>query len=217
MLRMDANRSPLLTALYESILDGDEDTAADLARDALGSGMAALTAIDQGCTPGIREAGRLFEEGEFFLPELVTAAQAMKAAMAVLQPSLETAAARRSHGRVVIGTAPGDIHDIGKTLVGALLSAHGFEVEDVGVDVAIERFVDRARELDADLVCASALLTTTMAAQRQLVAAIRDAGLKARVLVGGAPVTAAWAAEIGADGCADNAAAAVDLARKVVG
>ncbi len=215
---MDADdHSPILSTMRDAILDGDEDAAADLARDALASSMPALTAIDQGFTPGIREAGRLFEDGEFFLPELVTAAQAMKAAMAVLQPSLGAEAASRSRGRVVIGTAPGDIHDIGKTLVGALLSAHGFEVYDEGVDVAIERFVDRARELDADLVCASALLTTTMAAQRQLVAAVRDAGLKARVLVGGAPVTQAWADEIGADGFADNAAAAVDLARKVVG
>ncbi len=208
---------PLFTAMYESILDGDEDAAAELAAEALASGVAALTAIDEGFTPGIREAGRLFEEGEFFLPELVTAAQAMKAAMAVLRPALGAGSAGRSLGRVVIGTVPGDIHDIGKTLVGALLSAHGFEVHDEGVDVAIERFVDRARELDADLVCASALLTTTMAAQRRLVAAVRGAGLRANVLVGGAPVTAAWAAEIGADGFADNAAAAVDLARRVVG
>ena len=204
---MDASRSPLFAAMVESILDGDGETAADLAREALTTGVDALTAIDEGFTPGIREAGRLFEDGEFFLPELVTAAQAMTAAMA----------GSRSRGRVVIGTMPGDIHDIGKTLVGALLSANGFEVHDEGVDVAIERFVDRARELDADLVCASALLTTTMAAQRQLVAAVRDAGLKARVLVGGAPVTQAWADEIGADGFADNAAAAVELARKVVG
>jgi corrinoid protein of di/trimethylamine methyltransferase len=213
---MDVSRPSLLAAMYESILDGDEEAAADLAREAPDSGVEPLTAIDEGFVPGIREAGRLFEEGEYFLPELVTAAQAMAAAMAVLRPVLEAGTASRSRGRVVIGTVPGDIHDIGKTLVGALLAANGFEVHDEGVDVEIERFVDRARSLDADLVCASALLTTTMAAQRRLVAAVRDAGLRARVLVGGAPVTEKWAAEIGADGFADNAVAAVDLARRVV-
>lgn len=214
---MSPDSPPLLAAMRQSILDGDETAAARLAREALAAGVEPLTAIDEGFIPGIREVGRLFEEGEYFLPELVTAAQAMKAAMALLRPALASGAAGRSLGRVVIGTVPGDIHDIGKTLVGALLAANGFEVYDEGVDVAIERFVARARELDADLVCASALLTTTMAAQRDLVAAVRGAGLAARVLVGGAPVTHAWAAEIGADGHADNAVAAVGLARRMVG
>ncbi len=209
-------RHELLAAMNQSILDGDDEAADRLAREALAARIEPLEAGDRGFTPGLREVGRLFEDGEYFLPELVTAAQAMQAAMAVLRPVLGEQASERTLGRVVIGTVPGDIHDIGKTLVGTLLAANGFEVSDEGVDVPIERFVERARELDADLVCASALLTTTMAMQRDLVDAVRSAGLRARVLVGGAPVNQAWAEEIGADGYAENAAAAVDLARRTV-
>ncbi len=210
------DRNQNLEAMTESILDGDDELAERLARDALAAGMPPLEAIDRGFVPGIREVGRLFGEGELFLPELVTAAQAMKAAMAVLQGELG-GDARHSRGRLVLGTMPGDIHDIGKTLVGTLLSAHGFEVTDLGVDVAVERFVDAARELDADFVGASALLTTTMANQRDLVTAVRGAGLRARVLVGGAPVRQDWAEEIGADGYAENAAGAVELVERLIG
>ena len=174
-------------------------------------------AIDSGLVPGIREAGRLWDEGEYFLPELVASAQAMKAAMTVFQPALAGAGGERSLGRIVIGTVEGDIHDIGKTLVATLLSANGFEVYDEGADVPPARFVEKARSVDADLLCASALLTTTMAKQKDLVAAAREAGLRAKVCVGGAPVTQAWAESIGADGFADNAVAAVALARRLVG
>ncbi len=212
---MDA-RTQRLEAMTDSILDGDDELAERLARDALAAGMPALEAIEQGFTPGIREVGRQFGEGELFLPELVTSAQAMKAAMAVLQAELAGDDGGRCRGRLVLGTMPGDIHDIGKTLVGTLLSAHGFEVTDLGVDVAVGRFVEAARELDADFVGASALLTTTMAQQRDLVAAVRAAGLRARVLVGGAPVRQDWAEEIGADGYAENAAGAVELVQKLV-
>ncbi len=205
-------KSPFFQSMYDAVLDGDDEAAEKLARDALAQGLAPLTAVDEGFVPGIREAGRLFGEGEYFLPELVTAAQAMKAAMAVLQPELAHVAQRLSRGRVVIGTAPGDIHDIGKTLVATMLSVNGFEVTDLGVDVDVERFVEEARRVEADFVCVSALLTTTMAAQRGLVTAVRDAGLSARVLVGGAPANREWAAEIGADGYAENAAGAVELA-----
>jgi len=207
----------LLAALGQAVLTGDDARAAELARGALAAGVAPLTAIDEGLVPGIGEAGRLWDEGEYFLPELVAAAQAMKAAMAVLQPALAAGGGQRGLGRVVIGTVEGDIHDIGKTLVGTLLAANGFEVHDEGADVPPARFVARAREVDADLVCASALLTTTMAKQKDLVQAARAAGLRARVCVGGAPVTQAWADSIGADGFADNAVAAVALARRLVG
>jgi trimethylamine corrinoid protein len=206
----------LLHGLKQAVLDGDEETAAALARRALEAGTAALAAIEDGLAPGIREAGRLFEEGEYFLPELVTAAQAMKAAMAVLEPALAREGGARSLGQVVIGTVEGDIHDIGKTLVATMLSAAGFKVADEGAGVPVARFVARARDLDADLVCASALLTTTMPRQRDLVSALRAAGLRARVMVGGAPVTRSWAESIGADGFADNAAAAVTEARALV-
>ncbi len=207
----------LLHGLEKAVLDGDEETAAALARRALETGTAALAAIEDGLAPGIREAGRLFEEGDYFLPELVTAAQAMKAAMAVLEPALAREGGARSLGQVVIGTVEGDIHDIGKTLVATMLSAAGFRVADEGAGVPVARFLARAQELDADLVCASALLTTTMPRQRELVSAVRAAGLKARVMIGGAPVTRSWAEKIGADGFADNAAAAVTEARALVG
>jgi len=212
-----ADREAVLSNLSSAVLQGDEGRAAALAAEALASGIAALEAVEQGLVPGIRRAGALWEEGEYFLPELVTAAQAMKAAMAVLQPELTRAGAGHEIGRVVIGTVAGDIHDIGKTLVATMLSANGFAVADEGSGVSVARFVERARELDADLVCASALLTTTMGQQKLLVEAVRAAGLRARVMVGGAPVTQGWAEKIGADGHADNAIGAVLVARRLVG
>jgi methanogenic corrinoid protein MtbC1 len=172
-----SERSELLAALHRAVLDGADTDSGPLAERALAAGIAPLEAIEQGLVPGLREAGRLWEEGEYFLPELVTAAQAMKAAMAVLQPALGGASRAASLGRVVIGTVEGDIHDIGKTLVATLLSATGFTVCDEGAGVPVARFVERAAELDADLVCASALLTTTMPKQRDLVHAVRAAGL----------------------------------------
>jgi len=211
------DRGELFTALRQAVLGGDDVAAPRLAAEALEGGVGALEAIESGLVPAIREAGRLFDEGDYFLPELVTAAQAMKAAMGVLQGALGGDAARLAAGRVVIGTVEGDIHDIGKTLVATLLSAAGFAVSDEGASVPVARFVARARELDADLVCASALLTTTMPRQRELVTAVREAGLKAKVMVGGAPVSGRWAESIGADGHADNALAAVTVARSLLG
>jgi corrinoid protein of di/trimethylamine methyltransferase len=211
------DREAVLTGLTRAVLDGDETGAAALARDALSAGIAALDAVERGLVPGIRRAGELWEEGEYFLPELVTAAQAMTSAMAVLRPALAGAGGGHEIGRVVIGTVQGDIHDIGKTLVATMLSANGFEVSDEGTGVSVQRFVERARELDADLVCASALLTTTMGQQGLLVKALREAGLRAKVMVGGAPVTSAWAEKIGAAGHADNAVGAVLVARRLVG
>jgi corrinoid protein of di/trimethylamine methyltransferase len=208
--------SEVLAALNRAVLEGDDQSVAGLVRRALEAGLAPLETIEQGLVPGIRRAGELWEEGEYFLPELVSSAQAMKAAMEVLKPALAKQGGGRELGRVVIGTVHGDIHDIGKTLVGTLLEANGFSVSDEGANVPLGRFVARARELDADLVCASALLTTTMAEQRELVGALRRAGLRARVMVGGAPASQEWANEIGAHGYADNAVAAVAIARRLV-
>ena len=188
--------------MRESVLDGEDELAAALAQRGLSLDLPPLDIVERGFVPGIREAGRLFGEGEFFLPELVTAAQAMKAAMRVLQPALAQSATSLSRGVVVLGTVKGDIHDIGVTLVGTLLSAHGFEVHDLGVNVEISDFVARTAALDADIVGASALLTTTMPVQGQLVTAVRAAGLRARVIVGGAGVNQAWVDQIGADGFA---------------
>ena len=211
-----SEQSNLLEAMYRAVLDGDRPAAEALAQKVVDAGIAPLEAIEQGFARGIRQAGLLWEEGEYFLPELVTSAEAMKGAMAVLQPALAGGSARKSLGRVVIGTVQGDIHDIGKTLVATLLSANGFEVTDEGADVPIEQFVTRAREVDADLICASALLTTTMVNQKALVTAVQEAQLRTRIMVGGAPVTQKWAEDIGADGYADNAVAAVDAARRLV-
>ena len=206
----------LLQQMRQSVLDGDDEAAAALARQGLESGMAPITAVEQGYAAGIAEAGDLWEEGEFFLPELVTAAQARKAAMAIITPALSGGAEDGSAGKVIIGTVQGDIHDIGKTLVATLLSAGGFEVTDEGADVPVSKFVERAKELDADLVCASALLTTTMTVQQELITALRAAGCKAKVMVGGAPVTRQWANDIGADGYADSAVAAVNAAKALL-
>ena len=211
-----SDHEQLLQQMRQSVLDGDDEAAASLARQGLEAGLAPLTAVEQGYAAGIAEAGDLWEEGEFFLPELVTAAQAMKAAMAVITPALSGRAEGASAGKVIIGTVQGDIHDIGKTLVATLLSAGGFDVTDEGADVPVSRFVERAAELDADLICASALLTTTMTVQRDLVTALRAAGCKARVMVGGAPVTRKWADDIGAEGYADSAVAAVAAAKALV-
>ncbi|MBZ5587380.1 MAG: cobalamin-dependent protein [Acidobacteriia bacterium] len=209
-------RQDLLTALHDAVLGGDDAAAGRLAEQTLAGGLPALEVIEHGLVPGIHEAGRRWEEGEYFLPELVTAAQAMKAAMAVLQPALADKGPAFSLGQVVIGTVEGDIHDIGKTLVATLLSASGFAVSDEGASVPVARFLARARDLNADIVCASALLTTTMPKQRELAAALKASGLKARLMVGGAPVSKGWSDAIGADGYADNALAAVALARKLV-
>ena len=203
-------------AMRHAILEGDDALAAELAQVFLDGGGVPLKAVEEGFVVGIREAGRLFEAGEFFLPELVTAAQAMEAAMSVLQPALGRAEQMQPRGRVVIGTVRGDIHDIGKTLVATLLSANGFQVDDLGVDVSVARFVEEAVAFGADLVCASALLSTTMGEQRKLVKAVRESGLKAKILVGGAAVTRGWAQEIGADGFAENAVAAAEAARSAL-
>jgi trimethylamine corrinoid protein len=211
-----SDKSELFARMRQAVLDGDDGAAADLARHALDTGIPPLDAVEQGFVPGVREAGRLWEEGEYFLPELVTSAEAMKAAMTVVMPRLGEAGRQASEGCVIIGTVQGDIHDIGKTLVATMLSANGFTVHDEGADVPVEQFVKRAQEVSADLICASALLTTTMTRQRDLVAAVREAGLPGRVMVGGAPVHEEWVHEIGADGYAGSAVSAVDEARRLM-
>jgi len=209
---------PSFDELRRSIVDGDAARARELATAVVAAGDELLAAVEQGFAAGIQRVGELWEEGEYFLPELVQGAEAMKAAMAVVLPALARGDARGlARGRVVLGTVKGDLHDIGKGLVGVLLAAHGFEVFDLGHDVPVERFVDRAREVDADLVAASALLTTTMAEQRRLVEAVAAAQLprRPRVLVGGAPTSRAWAEEIGAHH-AENALRAVEVAESLL-
>ena len=206
-------------AMRQSIVDGAPDTAATLARAALDSGLLPLDAIDRGFVPGMAYVGEQFARRTMFLPDMMASAEAMKAAMSILEPELNKSGLERpSAGSVVLGTTKGDIHEIGKTLVGTLLTANGFRVCDLGVDVPPEKFAAKAAELSADIVGVSALLTTTMRGQKGVVEAIEKAGLRPRVkiIVGGAPVTRQWAHEIGADGYAKDAVSAVALARELV-
>ncbi len=210
----------LFAAMRQAIIDGDAARASALAEEALAAGMPPLDAIENGFVPGLSHVGEEFGAGELFLPDMMLAARAMQKALAVLEPEMvRRATTRRVVGRVVIGTVKGDIHEIGKNLVGMMLSTSGFEVHDLGVDVAPDRFVAAAQEHDADLVGVSALLTTTMAGQRTVVEALDAAGLRPRVkvIVGGAPASASWATEIGADGYSEDAIGAVALARRLLG
>jgi corrinoid protein of di/trimethylamine methyltransferase len=210
----------LFEAMAQTVIDGEDEEAARLAQQAIEKGIELLEAINEGFVAGLDEVGQQFGCGEMFLPDLVLAAEAMKAAMAVLEPELNRrGAARQMLGTVVIGTVEGDIHDIGKTLVATMLSASGFKVYDLGVDVSIQSFVDKAGEVEANLIGLSALLTTTMVKQKVLIEALEEAGLrsKIKVLVGGAPVTRSWADEIGADGYSEDAIGAVAVARELVG
>jgi corrinoid protein of di/trimethylamine methyltransferase len=210
----------LFAAMRQSVIDGDADQAAALAQQALEQGVDPLVAIDEAYVPGIRYVGEQFRCGDLFLPDMMLAARAMQRAVTVLEPEmLARSAQRRVLGRVVLGTVKGDIHEIGKNLVAMMLTANGFEVHDLGVDVAPEAFVAKVQEVGADMVGVSALLTTTMTGQRAVVAALAEAGLReqVKVIVGGAPVTKAWAEEIGADGYGEDAVGAVTLARSLVG
>lgn len=210
----------LFDAMRQSIIDGEPEQAEALARQALEQGIDPLESINRGFVPGVNFVGEQFAAGEMFLPELVVAGEAMKAAVAVLEPEFaRRGTAREILGRVVIGTIEGDIHEIGKTLVSTMLSASGFEVHDLGVDVPIMTFVEKAREVNADLIGISALLTTTMVRQKDVIEALEDSGLReqVKVMVGGAPVTQGWAAEIGADGYSEDAVGAVAVAKKLMG
>jgi corrinoid protein of di/trimethylamine methyltransferase len=207
-------------AMRQAVVDGDADAAEAAARASIAAGIPPLVAIDEGFMPGMKEVGAGFAAGDLFLPDMMLAARAMQRALAVLEPELKAASVERTvAGRVVIGTVAGDIHEIGKNLVGMLLSTSGFEVHDLGVNVAPERFVEAAREHRADIVGLSALLTTTMTGQRAVIAALTEAGIRppVKVMVGGAPVTGAWAEEIGADGYSEDAMGAVELAKRLVG
>jgi trimethylamine corrinoid protein len=207
------------SAMRQSIIDGAPDTASGLAQQAISDGVAPLDAINNGYIPGMHEVGEQFARGQMFLPDMMASAEAMRAAMAVLDPELKKLGTERPMaGVVVLGTTKGDIHEIGKILVGTLLTAHGFRVHDLGVDVPGEAFAAKARELDADIVGVSALLTTTMRNQKGVVEAMEKAGLRSqlKIIVGGAPVTRRWAEEIGADGYAKDAMSAVALVQELM-
>lgn len=210
----------LYEQMKQTVLEGEPEEAAALAQQGLEAGLAPVDILDQGFVKGIEEVGDLFGRGEFFLPELVQGAEAMKAAVAVLQPELDkTSEGRRTLGVAIAGTVAGDIHEIGKTIVCSMLSAAGFTVTDVGCDVPVESFIDTVRETNADLLLLSALLTTTMPNQQKTIEALKAAGLRdgVKVMIGGAPTTRAWADEIGADGYAEDAIEAVSTAKSILG
>ncbi|MGB7096645.1 MAG: corrinoid protein [Anaerolineales bacterium] len=204
--------------LAQSVIEGEPDDAEELAKQALDQGLDPLTCVNEGLTKGIQQVGALFASGEYFLPELIIGAEAMKRALAVLEPAMAGDQSREVVGTVVIGTVEGDMHEIGKTLVGTMLIANGFKVIDLGVDLSADKFVSAVKENNADIVGASALLTTTMLQQKKIIEALAAEGLsdKVKVMVGGAPVTESYALEIGADGYAEDAISAVDLAFRLI-
>jgi corrinoid protein of di/trimethylamine methyltransferase len=210
----------ILNDIAEAIIQGDQELTLDLVRQCLDQKIEISKIIDQGLAVGIRKVGDLWEEGEFFLPELMQGAEIMKAAMDILTPLIveQRGEIPKTTGKVVIGTVSGDIHDIGKTLVGSMLTASGFEVKDLGADVSIDKFLQTAEEINADLICLSALLTTTMLVQRELIKELEERNYRDKyiVLVGGAPINQKWADEIKANGYADNAVAAVKLATELI-
>ncbi len=208
----------LFDAMRQSVIDGDSELAAELAQKAIDQGIDPVVALNEGFVPGVNYVGEQFGLGEMFLPELVVAGESMKAAVATLEPEFtKRGTERQILGKVVIGTIEGDIHEIGKTLVATMLSASGFQVYDLGVDVSIMAFVEKAREVNADIIGISALLTTTMVRQKDVIEALQDNNLATKVMVGGAPVTQGWAKEIGAHGYSEDAVGAVAVAKNLMG
>ncbi len=207
-----------LSKLYEAVLKGNAPAAAAAAQEALGGGADPLELVTAGITPAMAEVGARFERGDAFVPELLISARATKGVFEIIRPLLAKQGSKPV-GRIVMGTVKGDLHDIGKNLVSAMLEGGGFEVIDLGVNVPVERFVTVAREREAQVVGLSALLTTTMTAMKTTIEAFRAAGLreKVRIMVGGAPVTRAFAEQIGADAYGESASAAVAAARRLVG
>ena len=203
-----------------SIIDGDADAAIALAKESVASGMDPLDAITKGFVIGVNTVGEAFGRGESFLPELVMAGEAMKSAVTALDPEMKKRGTQRKMlGKVVIATVEGDIHEIGKSLVATMLSASGFEVYDLGVDTSSEKIIGKALEVNADIIAMSALLTTTMVKQREVIEELEKEGLrnKVKVMVGGAPVTRDWVTTIGADGYSEDAIGAVMLAKQLMG
>jgi 5-methyltetrahydrofolate--homocysteine methyltransferase len=204
-----------LKALADAIIKGDQGAATEATTAALGEGVAPKTVLDDGLVAGMAVIGKRFKDGEVFIPEVLIAARAMKSAMAILEPELAKAGVEPV-GRCIIGTVKGDLHDIGKNLVAMMLKGAGFEVIDMGVDVPPETFVEKAKETKVHMVGMSALLTTTMPSMEKTVVSLKEAGVEAKIFIGGAPVTQSYADKIGADAYAPNAAEAVTVAKTLV-
>ncbi|MEI6297625.1 MAG: corrinoid protein [bacterium] len=207
-----------LKQLHDAVLAGDAKTSRAVTELALNEGAEALKMVNDYMVPAMDEVGRRFECNEYFVPELLLSARAMKAALELIRPRL-VAAGAEPVGRVAIGTVKGDLHDIGKNLVAAMLEGGGFEVIDLGVNVTPEKFIEAVKEKNANVIAMSALLTTTMPSMKTTIEALKQAGVRdqVKVLIGGAPITQKYAEEIGADGYSDNAPGAVSLARRALG
>ena len=210
--------SEMLTEISTAVIQGNLDVIVKLTRDALDEGLDAQAILNQGLMPGMDHVGAEFRAGNMFVPEVLRSARAMQFSMDILKPLLAESGVRMV-GKVLLGTVKGDLHDIGKNLVGMMCEGAGFDVKDLGRDVAPEAFVQAVKEFEPDIVGMSALLTTTMRAMEHTIRALEEAGVrgKVKVMIGGAPVTQAFADQIGADGYASNAASASDLARRFAG
>ncbi len=205
-----------LQPLYTAILEGNAPAAKSTVAAALEEGADPQELLSKYMIPAMDEVGRLFETNEYFVPELLIAARAMKGALEMIRPKLAASGAQPA-GSVVIGTVRGDLHDIGKNLVAAMLEGGGFDVIDLGVDVSPEKFIEAVKEKGAQIIAMSALLTTTMPGMKTTIESVKAAGVPVKVMIGGAPVTQRYADEIGADGFSDNASGAVRVARQLVG
>jgi len=204
-----------LQALADAVIKGDQNTAVEITKAALSEGTAAKSVLDEGLIAGMDIIGARFKKNEVYIPEVLIAARAMKMAMEILEPELAKAGVKPV-GKLLIGTVQGDLHDIGKNLVAMILKGAGFEVIDLGVDIGPEKFVEQAKASDAQLIGMSALLTTTMPAMEKTITALKEAGISAKIMIGGAPVTQGYADKIGAHGYAPDAASAVDTAKGLV-
>ena len=204
-----------LKLLAESLIAGNRNQVVELTNEALADGTDVKSILQDGLIAGMNTIGTRFKNNEVYVPEVLIAARAMNAAMDILEPKLAEAGVEPI-AKVVVGTVKGDLHDIGKNLVGMMLKGGGFMVIDGGIDVSAEKFVELAKENGAELIAMSALLTTTMPQMAEVVKAAKEAGIDVKCLIGGAPVTQAYADEIGADGYAPDAASAVDLARAII-
>lgn len=205
---------PNLQTIFDGIVDGNAPLVREKVTEALGAGLEPATILNQAMVAAMAEVGRRFEGGEYYVPDMLVAARAMRTGTEILKPRLQQDPVR-SAGKAVIGTVKGDLHDIGKNLVGMMLEGAGFEIVDLGTDVAPDKFVDAVRASGATLIGMSALLTTTMPNMKSVIEALEKAGVRAqvKVMVGGAPLTAEYARQIGADGFASDASRAVTLAQ----
>jgi 5-methyltetrahydrofolate--homocysteine methyltransferase len=204
-----------LKTLAEAVIKGDQNTAVEVTKSALAEGVTAKSVLEEGLIAGMGVVGARFKKNEVYIPEVLISARAMKMAMEFLEPELAKEGVEPV-GRFMIGTVAGDLHDIGKNLVAMMLKGAGFEVIDAGIDVSIDKFIEQAKSSGAQVIGMSALLTTTMPAMEKTLKAMKEAGVTAKIMVGGAPVTEGYAEKIGADGYAADAASAVDVAKSLV-